>query len=193
MLKYHPSRPLGRLHREYFKEIVLAFDLLSKLNKHATDFLRTDQDLYKEWIDLDKSFALEQVDLYSKMSYNDFEKEFLPGCFTISKEVVFLFFFVVATVAMYVPIDAYKGGMLPGVALFYISVGYTIPLFIVIYRIIYDEKFIIRKICVKIKMAFFLLKMRLRKRLSRSQIEDGNNINIKELNQVKKITRYDGQ
>jgi hypothetical protein len=175
MLKYHPSKPLGRLNRAYFKEIVLAFDLLSKLNKYSTDFSRTTKDLYEEWVDLDMSFALEQVDLYSKMRYRDFEREFLPGCFTVTKEIVYLFIFILAIISIYIPVAVYKQGLLPGIVLFYISIGYTIPLFVVIYRTIYDEKFITRKFYAKIKMIFFLLKLRVQNKLSNSKIEDKKN------------------
>jgi hypothetical protein len=176
MLKYHPSRPLGRLNRVYFRDIVLAFDLLAKLNRYSTDFSKSNKELYQEWVDLDKSFALEQVELYAKMRYKDFEREFLPGCFTVIKGLVYFVIFILSIIAIYVPIYFYKEGQFPGVGLFIISAGYTIPLFIVIYKTIVDEKFITRRTFTKIKMIFFKLRLRIHNKIPRSQIEEERNL-----------------
>jgi hypothetical protein len=173
MLKYHPSRPLGRFNRDYFRELVLAYDLLSKLNKYATDFSRTNKEIYKEWVDLDMAFALEKADQYSKMKFKDFEKEFLPGCFNASKVIAYFAFFILAIAAVAYPIQAYKDGQIPGLFLFYLSVGYTIPLFVVVYRTIVDEKYITRRFWERCKLEFYLFHLRLRKKPFSSSIDYG--------------------
>jgi hypothetical protein len=145
MLKLHPSRPLGRNHRNYYREVVLAFDLLSKLHNYSNDFSRSDSEIYNEWLDMDKSFALEKVDQYSMMKFKDYEKEFLPGCFNTSKAILYFIYLIVAIVAVDIPIEAYKNGEIPGFYLFYLSIGFTIPLIILIYKTIVDEKYITRR------------------------------------------------
>ena len=164
MLRFHPSRPLGRFHTNYFKQIVLAYDLLSKLHKYSNDITISDKEIYEEWITQDMAFALEKVDLYSKMRFKDFEKEFLPGCFKISKAIAYFVFFLTAIAAIYYPIQAYEDGQIPGLYLFFISVGYTIPLFIVVYRTIADEKFITRRIWYKFKLELYLFQLRIKKK-----------------------------
>jgi curved DNA-binding protein CbpA len=173
MLKYHPSRPLGRFNRDYFREIVLAYDLLSKLNKYSLDFSKSSKEIYNEWVDLDMAFAIEKVDQYSKMKFKDFEKEFLPGCFNSSKAIAYLAFFILAIAAVAYPISAYKNGQIPGLFLFYLSVGYTIPLFVVVYRTIVDEKYITRRFWDRCKLEFYLFYLRTRKKPS--SIEYGKN------------------
>jgi hypothetical protein len=164
MLKFHPSKPLGRFHKEYFKQIVLAYDLLSKLHKYSNDITRSDKEIYEEWIELDMAFALEKVDQYSKMRFKDYEKEFLPGCFKVFKAFAYLLFFIVAIASIDYPIEAYKDGQIPGLYLFIISVGYTIPLFVVVYRTIAEENFVTRRIWDKFKLDLYLFHLRLKKK-----------------------------
>lgn len=171
MLKYHPSRPLGRFNRDHFREIVLAYDLLSKLKKYSNNFSITNKEIYKEWVDLDMGFALEKVDQYSKMKFKDFEKEFLPGCFKASKGIAYFAFFILAIGIVAIPIEAYKNGQIPGLVLFYLSVGYTIPLFIVVYRTIVDEKYITRRFWEKCKLALYFFHIRLMKKPFSSSID----------------------
>jgi len=173
MLKYHPSRPLGRFNRAHFREIVLAYDLLSKLNKYSNNFLITNKEIYDEWVDLDMVFALEKVDQYSKMKFKDFEKEFLPGCFKASKGIAYFAFFILSIGIVAIPIEAYKNDQIPGLFLFYLSVGYTIPLFVVVYRTIVDEKFITRRFWDKCKLALYFFQIRLSKRPFSSSIDYG--------------------
>jgi len=160
MLKYHPSKPLGRQNKEYFKDIVLAFDLLSKLNRFSSDFSRTTKELYDEWYNYEMSFALEKVEDYSKMNYNVFEKEFLPGCFKITKAVIYFVIFILSIAAVWYPVSEYKNGNIPGIYLFWLSVGFTIPLFVVSYRTIVDEKFITRRILTRFKTVYFFMRLR---------------------------------
>lgn len=163
MLKYHPSRPLGRFHRDSFRDIVLAFDLLSKLNSYSSDFSKTDEEIYKEWVDLDMPFALEKIDQYSRMNFREFEKEFLPGCFKPMKAIIYLIFLIVAVFAVAYPISAHRNGEIPTIFLLYLSIGFTIPLLILVYKTIIDEKFITRRFWDRFRMRLYLYRVQRRK------------------------------
>jgi hypothetical protein len=165
MLRYHPSKPEGRIHKDYFIELVLAFDLIKKI-KYSSDPVKTDDEIYLEWSNSDKAFALEKAEEYAKLKFIDFEKEFLPGCFVAIKGFVYLIYFAVALMMIIVPIGEFSLGRLSGRVLFYIMIGESIPFFYAIFRTIIDEEFITRRTWKRLRMKFDLLKLKRRIKLT---------------------------
>jgi hypothetical protein len=165
MLRYHPSKPEGRIHKEYFIELVLAFDLIKKI-KCSTDPFKKTQDIYMDWLNSDRAFALEKAEEYSKLKFTDFEREFLPGCFVVAKGFVYLIYFAVALMVIIVPISEFSLGRLSGKGLFYILIGESIPFFYAIFRTIIDEEFITRRTWRRLGMKFYLVKLKHRIKLT---------------------------
>ena len=111
MLRYHPSKPEGRSHKDYFIELVLAFDLIKKI-RYTTNSSKTNEEIYSDWLNSDRAFALEKAEEYSKLKFTDFEREFLPGCFIAVKGIVYLIYFAIALMVIIVPIDQFFLGHL---------------------------------------------------------------------------------
>ena len=160
ILKYHPSKPLGRYKKDYFVDLVLSFDLISKINRESINYKKTISEIYSDWKDSDRAFALEKAEQYSKLKFKDFEKEFLPGCFGIVKGIVYFFYFLIAFFAVAFPINEYYLGHISGFGIFIISFGYTIPLFYGIYKTVEDENFFTRRFWFRLNMRIKLLKLR---------------------------------
>lgn len=167
MLKYHPSKPGHRHQSDYFVDLVLSFDLISKIEKYAEDFSKSNVDIYQEWVNLDRAFALMKAEQYIKMKYSDFEKEFLPAFFGLIRRFMYLIYFLAALIAVIFPIIEYNEGNISGWKLFCFSFGLTIPFFIGIYRARKDERFPMNRIWFK-----WMLKSKLNKLLHKRVTPD---------------------
>lgn len=158
-IKYHPSLPINRGHIDRFVAIYLAYDLLSKINIKRTGRYKTREELFQEWTTNEKQNAIEKANELARLKMVEFEMTIFTG---LSKTIKLTYgiILVIATIAMTYPIMLYIEGEMSLLYLLIISLAYTSPLFISVFRAIQHEDKISGKIKLilkpKTKFKFFI-------------------------------------
>lgn len=138
-LRYHPKSSAYYFNNEKFVDIVVAFDLVSKIANFKQEYgYKTKNEIYENWLQHEKQLAQEKAKGYIKLKREDFERIFFPGL-NITKRLVYSIFMILTSIGLLVPIIAYIEGELSTFGIIYIT-SYTFFLLKLIFDTIIRER-----------------------------------------------------